>query len=442
MQLYREGRYSEALARFDRALAADANDARSRGMRGFTLNRMGDYEGAARDLAASVARAPRDAMMQTGLGMVLIVLDRIEEAEAALRRALVIAPNEPHALANLSLALRSRGDFAGAERAARNALLGRPAHMEARTNLAYALLAQGKYADAWPELSARPDPRANPRAAGQSRFPHASSLPAPGEPVIVEGEQGLGDTLFFLRFAPWLRERGHRLAFWGDARLDSMLARTNVFEHFLRPEAAPGENITLVWCGDLPHFLAANDPTRFPPALPLPADPDRQARWREKLAAAGPAPHIGVTWRAGIDRRGRLGLSKQLDPATLGAALAGHAATWVSLQRKPAAGEGEAFARASGARFLDASSVNDDLEEALALVSVLDDYVGVSNTNTHLRASAGKAARVLIPWPPEWRWLADAERSPWFPAMRLYRQASDGDWSVALGRLRRELQAP
>ncbi|MGH8641092.1 MAG: hypothetical protein ACRET6_05245, partial [Burkholderiales bacterium] len=111
------------------------------------------------------------------------------------------------------------------------------------------------------------------------------------------------------------------------------------------------------------------------------------------------------------------------------------------VQRHPRAGETDTLARLLDRPVHDLSPVNDDLEETLALIAVLDDYVGVSNTNMHLRASAGKTARVLVPWPAEWRWLLAGDESPWFPGFRIYRQAPDGAWSAALDSLERDLRA-
>lgn len=79
--------------------------------------------------------------------------------------------------------------------------------------------------------------------------------------------------------------------------------------------------------------------------------------------------------------------------------------------------------------------MNDDLREALAALSVLDEYVGVSNTNMHLMAGLGRSARVLMPHPPEWRWLASGDESPWFPGFRIYRQLRNQSWKEALTRL-------
>jgi hypothetical protein len=87
----------------------------------------------------------------------------------------------------------------------------------------------------------------------------------------------------------------------------------------------------------------------------------------------------------------------------------------------------------------DLSALNEDLEAMLALLALVDEYVGVSNTNMHLRAGVGRTARVLVPQPPEWRWMAVGEASPWFPGFRVYRQHVDGEWRDALARLSRDL---
>ena len=436
-RLYREARLPEALAAFERILAADPRAASARGYRGLILCHQGDFEGGVTDLRAAVALAPRDPALLTSLGTILFVRQELEEANATLRRVLSVAPNHPEASANLSLVLRAQGDFAGAERAARAALAARPDFPEARVNLGYALLAQGKFAEGWAATSYRPHGQVNLRdPAMPVSVPHHDALPAAQGPIIVHGEQGLGDTLFFLRFVPQLRTLGHRLAFWGDARLHSILRRSGHFEHFMAPDAMPGPGLALIWAGDLPRLLGAVDPAAFPPPLALAADAGRREAMRARLAAWGPAPYVGLTWRAGLEPAGKVVLSKQIAPADLGAALRGARATWISLQRKPRPEDLAAIAGALGETVHDAADVNEDLEDALALLELLDDYVGVSNTNTHLRAGAGKGARVLVPWPPEWRW-ASADRSPWFPGMDVFREAAGGGWRDALARLPR-----
>jgi hypothetical protein len=85
---------------------------------------------------------------------------------------------------------------------------------------------------------------------------------------------------------------------------------------------------------------------------------------------------------------------------------------------------------------------NEDLEGMLALLALADEYIGVSNTNMHLRAGTGRTARVMAPRPAEWRWLPGGSESPWFPGFQVYRQGTDGKWDAAFDRLERDLRGP
>ena len=73
-----------------------------------------------------------------------------------------------------------------------------------------------------------------------------------------------------------------------------------------------------------------------------------------------------------------------------------------------------------------------------AVLSLIDEYVGVSNTNMHIRAGLGKTARVLVPFPPEFRWMNAGSESPWFPGFRIYRQPPGRDWRPVLDALGKE----
>jgi hypothetical protein len=100
--------------------------------------------------------------------------------------------------------------------------------------------------------------------------------------------------------------------------------------------------------------------------------------------------------------------------------------------------EAVAFTRAANGPLQDLSNVAEDLNEVLPLLWALDDYVCVSNTNVHLLAGIGRTARVLVPYPPEWRWMREGE-SQWFPAFKTYREPQSRGWEKPLLDLRRDL---
>jgi hypothetical protein len=153
-----------------------------------------------------------------------------------------------------------------------------------------------------------------------------------------------------------------------------------------------------------------------------------------------------VTWRGGTNQEhkaefagGPEALYKEIAIESLAAALREWRGTVLVLQRLPLPGEVEIFSKALGRRAHDFSALNEDLEDIAAVLSLIDEYVGVSNTNMHLRAGLGKAARVLVPFPPEFRWMHTGERSPWFPGFMVYRQPAARDWTATLAKLNRDI---
>jgi Flp pilus assembly protein TadD len=441
MQAFHRGQPETAIARFDAVLAADPQHVSAGHFKGYALCQLGRFDEGMALLRQAVEAQPANPDFQGNIGIIHYVLGELPEAIAALGRAIEIAPATAEPYSNLALALRDSGEFERAHEAAREAVARNPALAVARMNLAVTLLALGRFAEAWSAFNWRPHPGVNLRdPATPNRWPHAAALPplAADPWITLHGEQGLGDALFFLRFAPALRERGARLRFWGDARLATMLLRSGVVEEASSATQPPGgsDPARLVWVGDLPGMLAIGD--AFPQPLRLTPDPARVAAMRQKLAALGPGPHVAITWRAGLPRRGKAVLEKAIDPRALGAALRGRRATFVSVQRDPRPEEFEALRAALDAPLADLSAANADLEDMLALMSQVDDYVGVSNTNMHLRAGTGRGAKVLVPFPPEWRWTAQGEASPWFPRFSLYRAGRDASWDAAMARLGRE----
>ena len=191
-------------------------------------------------------------------------------------------------------------------------------------------------------------------------------------------------------------------------------------------------------------WSAALQTTDTPPPLRLEAQ--RGAAMAERLSRLGPPPYLGLTWRAGTDmerapefRQSYWALSKEIEPRLLGQALRGWRGTLVAVQRNPLPAEAAALSDAAGVPVHDFSAANSNLVEMAALLGCLDDYVAVSNTNVHLFAGLGRKGRVLVPQPPEYRWMHEGDASPWFPGFALYRQPVSRDWSAPLARLREEL---
>ena len=390
----------------------------------------------------ALAIDPRHASAAHNLAAVLLRLGESEEALALARAAHEQAPNDLGRRLYLAAALRdARGD-AEAGAFVERCLEAGPDEPRLRAWLGECRLRNGDWEGGWREYLWRPS------AMGRRSLPLAPLAADAGAGVVaLVPDQGLGDTLFFLRFAGTLIEQAGDVILRTPSKLAGVLAgRTALARLAIEPETGePGIAVrATVLLGDLPHVVGARDVV---PPVGLAPRAELVQRWRAALAALGPAPYLGLTWRGGTDRRAEsefgavrdAALFKEADLRSIAAAVRGLPATLVAIQRHPAAGEVATLAALAGQPVHDLSAANDDLEDMTALLAVLDDYVGVSNTNVHLRAGLGLAAKVLVPDPPEFRWMAAGDRSPWFPGFGVYRQRPDGGWHDAIERLRADL---
>jgi len=328
---------------------------------------------------------------------------------------------------------------AAAEAFLRSFLAREPEAAHVRANLTVNLLAQGRFAEGWLDYGSRHEIRGTlPRPNAERSLPASLS----GKSVVLLPEQGLGDQLFFLRYAAALTQLGAHPAFACPRKMLRMLEGNPELRVFPSDEEAPAQlaGAIALLLGDLPGLLQRSDtPAPFPISVP----PERLDAGRGLLAALGPPPYLGVTWRAGKARvpRPEFGtpeldpFSKEVDVGAFAKALRHWPGTLLVLQRKPSQEELSAFSTHAGRQAHDLSPLNETLEDMAAMLDLIDEYVGVSNTNMHIRAGLGKPARVLVPFPPEYRWMYSGEQSPWYPGFRIYRQAPSLDWGAALDEL-------
>ncbi len=423
------GKMEEAAACYRQALQRQPRNPETLNNLGNALSELGRKDEAIAAYRQALDIEPRYFQACHNLGLTHLDLRQGDEAIASFRRALELQPDDPDVLRNLGRAWRLKGDLPEAIESYRKAIQHKPGFAEARFNLAIVHLLLGQFREGWEEYAW------HWRRTGSPVRP----CPAPtwdggdlgGRPVFLCAEQGIGDELFFLRFAGQLRQRGvGRLVYRPSPKIASLLARVPVFDHLAAPEEAPATGDCALSVGDLPRLLGHERADQIPTPLALTPLPAQVEAMRERLAAFGPPPYLGVTWRAGIKGQD-LGIFKESPLASLAKTLATLPDTVLVLQRNPQPGEIDQFAAALGRPVHDLSALNDDLESMLALLALLDDYVGVSNTNMHLRAAVGKTARVLVPAPPEWRWMAEGKESPWFPGFSVYRQGYEGSWDTA-----------
>ncbi|CAG0982522.1 hypothetical protein BURK1_01822 [Burkholderiales bacterium] len=362
--------------------------------------------------------------------------DRLDEASAALDRAQALVEAGGAAL-DLSAARaeldRRRGDFAGMTRVLVEALHARP-DPAGHFMLSEALIVQGRWREGWRQFEFR---KLDASVRGEGRHPSRpawSGQDLAGTTIMVEAEQGIGDVVMFARFLPPLQRMGARVVFLPRIDMVGISRRFPGVDHGLAEgEALPPHDFRVKLLS-LPHVLGTRIDT-LPAEVPyLTADPARAERWRDRLPATS-RPRIGIVW-AGKPAQAR-DRFRSLELRQLLPVLRVPGIEFCSLQKGPA--EEQLATLPDDVRVTPLGVAFDDLEDLLAAIARMDLVVTVCTGPAHIAGAMGVPVWTMICDPPDMRWLAGRDDSPWYPTMRLFRQRTPGRWSDVIERVAGEL---
>ncbi|MGQ9370069.1 DUF6165 family protein [Azospirillum sp. ST 5-10] len=373
------------------------------------------------------------------LGSALKACGRTAAARGFLERALALSPGYVSALNNLALQQRDAGDAPLATVTQRRSLRVEAANPESHLNLALLLLMQGAFAEGFEEYEWRWRGEALKPAWRPFRQPQWRGEPGGGRTLLVWCEQGLGDTLQFVRYIPMARTLGWRVVLELQGCLQRLVSSldggvTMVVQHAPLPPF--DAHCPLL---SLPRALATTVTTVPAPVPYLRAEEGRRALWRERLPRDG--FRVGIVWQgnpAGKIDRGR---SYPLACAAPLARVPG--VHLVSLQKTHGLGQLERLppgmtVRTLGAQF---DAGGDAFLDSAAVAMELDLIVTSDTAVAHLAGALGRPVWLVLQATPDWRWLQGRDDSPWYPTMRLFRQTAPGDWGTVFARMAAELEA-
>ncbi|WP_428391777.1 tetratricopeptide repeat protein [Lichenicoccus sp.] len=388
-------------------------------------------------LRQALSGRPRDLATMNQLGIVLIALGRTDEGLAMFRDVVALNPANHAGWANLGCALAHEGEFEDALAYYHRAIRIRPEDAQIRLNHSICLLKSGRMTQGWTEHEWRLS------LPGHTELPRRLLLPSlgpntdlSGATVLVTQEEGLGDTLMYLRYAPLLADRGARVLLWVPQSLLRLAQRAEPRATVL---AGDVPDPIFTWhCPfiSLPRAFAATDDAMGQPIPYLRVDPEAVARMASLLPAT-PGLRVGLVWggapRAadpvahGIDRRRSIGLAALAPLAAL------RDVTFVSLQKGPYADE--LADPPPGLVLHDPMPHIDDMDDTASLVMNLDLVVSVDTAVVHLAGGLGVPTILLDRYDNCWRWLYGREDSDWYPTVRIIRQTRPGAWSDVVARL-------
>jgi Flp pilus assembly protein TadD len=472
------GNFEQAKESLENAVNRNPEHAEAWNNLGMILGRRRDLQNARRHFLRAVFLKPGFYMAACNLGLVNRDLDRFEDAERELRRALELdpcpttarlnlagllqdtgrleealavleaahaqLPQDAEVLAAMSAIALRLGDGERAMRWAEQAHAGAPDNAEARLALGTVQLAAGDFAHGWENYEAR----LTSGHGVQRQFPIArwQGEDLRGKRILVYGEQGLGDEIMFASCIPDLLAAGAHCLLDCNPRLRGLMREAfpgvEVLETPSQPDAPEATGIVADVCaplGSLPRFLRSTR-ERFAGGAPyLKADAVRVAAWRERLAALGGGLKVGLSWRGGLARTGRLQRSIALE--VLLPLLRTPGVHWVSLQHDARAEALAALEADHGIGVAHWRDAHVELAETAALICALDLVVTVCSTVVHLSGALGCETVVMTPRGAEWRYMIEGTSMPWYRSVSLLRQRRRNDWRDVLAAVGDRLEA-
>jgi len=342
-----------------------------------------------------------------------------------IRQAIALIPTSPGAHYNLAKALTGNNQLTEAIAAYRQTIALKPGYAEAHHNLSLLLLLLGDMAQGWKEYEWRSlcNNMAVPRRNIVQRQWDGS--PLANRTILLHPEQGFGDTIQFIRYAPLVAQRGGRVLVGCAPELRRLL------------QNMPGVGRCLDSGLMLPpfdvHCPLLSLPLAFgttletiPHGVPyLQADAAGVEHWRNKLALDPAGFKVGLVWAGRPTHKNER--NRSLPLAALAPLAQVPGVRFYSLQKGEAAQQ--ARTPPQGLALIDHTADLHDFADTAALIANLDLVIAVDTAVVHLAGALGKPVWTLLPFLPDWRWLLNRTDTPWYPSMRLFRQGAPGDWS-------------
>jgi len=446
--LRRLGKLEAAVASFKQAIALQPDLMQAYANLGKALEELGQPDQAVAIFDQAIAISPDSAAAFYNRGNALKANRQADAALASYDQAIGLNPSYAEAWYNKGVVLQERNQIDPAIAHYRRAIDINPGYALAHWNLATALLTGADHERGWEAFEWRwrnPETGLVPNRRGLRQPAWLGREALAGKTILLQSEQGLGDTLQFCRYAKLVSALGARVILEVQPPLIEVLRNLEGVDQLL-PDAARKIPEVDYHCSlmSLPLALGTTLET-IPNQVPyIFSEPQKVDRWRDKL---GPTSQlrVGLVWSGGhrpnqpelksVNERRNIPLHK-LAPLRM------DGVTFYSLQKgQPAEAELPALVQAGwgGPTIIDLTADLHDFSDTAALIEHLDLVISVDTSTAHLAGAMGKPVWVLNRFDTCWRWMLERDDSPWYPTLKLYRQTTPGDWDTVVERVRDDL---
>ncbi len=438
LSLLKSDSHAEAVSHFKRALILNPDYAEAHNNLANSFQESKLFEKAIYHYEQAINIKPDYAEAHNNLGLVLQKKELRDDAINYYKKAINIKPDYAEAHYNLGNILQEEVELKEAVYHYEQAINIKPDYAEAHYNLGFANLLNGSLEKGWDHYEWRyktPEHKSITRNFSQPQW-DGSSLN--NQTILLHAEQGLGDTIQFIRYLPMIAEAGGKIIVECDPGLIHLFTDYAKIATFIgKGEPIPDFDV---------HSSLMSLPKIFGTSYEsIPSDTNYinsnsrlVSSWKERLSGTNTF-NVGIFWQG--NKNYNRDKSRSIPLKQFEAILTVEKTEFVSLQK----GDGQEQISENGFSHLisDYTSEMDNEEkfaDTVAIINSLDLIIGTDTSIIHLAGAMGKPTWILLAYHPDWRWMLNIESSPWYPTMKLFRQQKKDDWESVINRVKLELE--
>jgi tetratricopeptide (TPR) repeat protein len=416
------GRVEEAILHYLRAIDLNPRYHEAFYNLADALTQRGEVQAAMDCYRAALAVKPDYVEALNNLGSLLYNCLDLQAALRCFRRAVAIDPTHANAFNNMGNILKDLGEFAEADQCYDRAIAHKPDNPEPRLNRCSLRLLQGDFAGGLPDYELR----------FRTSILRSRAYPQPSwegealanKTIVIQTEQGLGDTIHFIRYAKLCKALGATVFVECQKPLLKLLRSYEAIDRLFAydDEIPPFDyHVSLL---SLPRLFGTTIET-IPAEVPyLYAEPSLVSDWGTALGSIS-GFKICVNWHG----RTSVGWHRLRDiPVEYITSLARLPHVRLISVQQGASKE----LKGAGVPFWfppdDFDLTHGAFMDTAAVMTNTDLVITSDTSIAHLAGALGVRVWVALPFTPDWRWLLVRGDSPWYPTMRLFRQRAPGDW--------------
>ena len=438
--LFDLGKLEQAEKLVIKAIAIKPDLAEAHNTLGNILHSLGRLKEAEKSFLTAIKLKPNLGEIYSNLGNVLSDQGNLKEAELISRKGIDIDPNSATAHSNLGSTLMDLGKLNEAEKILLKAIKLNPGFAEANFNLAFIELLKGNYNSGQEHYEFR---FAKKKPSYLYANPIIKRLTDRNlktvKKLLVVSEQGLGDTLQYMRYIPYLRKLGFEISFCAQPKLHKLIKASNIDANPLTTEKAnkvsEGHWLPLL---SIPWYL------KLKPKNPIISKPyiysteELINKWKAILSKEK-KPIIGINWQGNIESEKHKRRSIPLELFSI--LLNDNDILMLSLQK--GFGSEQLKDCSFKDKFVNCQNQIDsiwDFLENSAIISNCDLIITCDTSIAHLAGGMGKKVWLLLRDKPFWTWGLTGDKTFWYPSMKLFRQKEMHNWRELMERVSYELK--